>query len=325
MARSTGLGAIFRVQRLRSNAALACETPALTEIDPGVFGEWLAGAVRSGADFVSLGQAHERLSARRSDKILALTFDGATRGVFEHAYPVLRSLQVPFTVFVSPAMHDNGEAPWWIALEALIARNERVSLSVRGQIFRVACRTWDEKSESLDNLVSVLMGFPEPTVRRAVSALCEADGIDLEALAGEYLMSWTQIEALAADPLVTVGLLAPECHAAGTAAYDAVQETMLAAKARLAAMTGLAPGHLGFSAGWHGFIEPHHLDIAARAGFATACLPGGGVLLYEEPGEFLSLPRFLLSNHPGVMHEANAICGVTLMHFAGERKAVTAA
>jgi len=323
--RSTGVGAIFRVQRLRGGASLFCETPALTEIDPTLFAEWIGCVVRSGADFVSLGQAHERLSARRPGKIFALTFDGATRGVFEHAYPVLKSLGVPFTVFASPAMHDKREVPWWIALEALIARCDRMSISVRGQVFRVTCRSLDEKSESLDNLVSVLMGFPEHTVHRAVSALCEAEGIDLCDLAGEHLMSLEDIGVLAADPLASIGLLAPDCHAAGSAAYDAIREDMLSAKARLADITGCEPRHLGFSAGWHGFIEPHHLDIAAKLGFTTACLPGGGVLLYEEPGQFLSLPRVLISNHPNVMHDVNAICGVTLMHFASERRAISAA
>ncbi len=323
--RSTGLGAIFRVQRLRGEASLFCEAAALAEIDPTPFAEWISGAVRSGAEFLPLEEVHRRLSLRSPGKIFALTFDGATRGVFEHAYPVLKSLSVPFTIFASPAMHDNREAPWWIALEALIARCERMSLSLRGQVFRVTCRSSEEKSESLDNLVSVLMGFPEHTVRRAVSALCEAEGIDLHELASEYLMPLEDIRALAADPLASFGLLAPDCHAAGGAAYDLIRDTITSAKTRLVEITGYELRHLGFSAGWHGFIEPHHLDIAAKAGFTTACLPGGGVLLYEEPGQFLSLPRVLISNHPDVMHEVNAICGVTLMHFASERRAISAA
>ena len=59
---------------------------------------------------------------------MCLTFDGATRDLMIIGYPVLARHGVPFTVYVPTAFPDGLGEAWWLALEAVIARNDRIAL-----------------------------------------------------------------------------------------------------------------------------------------------------------------------------------------------------
>ena len=72
--------------------------------------QWLARRY----DIVSLGEMVQRLSSGRSLRgLAALTFDDGYDGVFTQAWPVLRQLGVPATVFVVSDRPDRQEAFWW--------------------------------------------------------------------------------------------------------------------------------------------------------------------------------------------------------------------
>lgn len=63
---------------------------------------------------IPLAEVVERLVGGRSLKgAAALTFDDGYGGVFAHAWPLLRSLGLPATVFVIAGSPDRGDAFWW--------------------------------------------------------------------------------------------------------------------------------------------------------------------------------------------------------------------
>jgi peptidoglycan/xylan/chitin deacetylase (PgdA/CDA1 family) len=261
-------------------------------------------------DIVTLDEARRRLSqGAGAPHFISFTIDGAMRGVLTSALPVLKKHNVPFTLFVSPVQHDEKLLPWWLALEALVHRTPRLSLAVRGQVFRAACHRPEEKAEALDNLIPLLMAHPEPAVRRSIQAVCEADGVDLDAIAGEMLLDWAEIRGLAQDPLVTIGQLASECHGAGASAYDSVRESLRRDRARLGEAVGKGIRHIGFSAGWSGLVEDRDLEIVTALGFSSASLPEGGVAIAGGASRCAVLPRLCLSNAPYVLLEAQGLAG----------------
>ena len=63
---------------------------------------------------VSLGEMVARLSGGQSVRgLAALTFDDGYGGVFSHAWPILRELGVPATVFIVAERPDAQQAYWW--------------------------------------------------------------------------------------------------------------------------------------------------------------------------------------------------------------------
>lgn len=86
---------------------------------------------------VSLGDLLGRLRGGRSLKrVTAITFDDGYEGVFEHAWPLLRSLGVPATVFVVAERPDRRDAFWWdhpdIAHHATAGGRERWLTDLKG-------------------------------------------------------------------------------------------------------------------------------------------------------------------------------------------------
>ncbi len=61
-------------------------------------------------------------------RFVCLTFDGGYKDLMTSAYPVLSRHGVPFTVYVPTAFPDGLGEAWWLALEAVIARENRLSL-----------------------------------------------------------------------------------------------------------------------------------------------------------------------------------------------------
>lgn len=313
-----GEGVIFAVRRVvnegDSAGMLGCRDLALAALDAGLLEEFIEGCLLAGTDIVSLDEARHRLSqGAGAPHFVSFTFDGATRGLLNGALPVLKKHGLPFTVFVSPVQHDEMQLPWWLMLEALVLHTPRLSIAVRGQTFRAACHTPEEKAETLDNLVPLLMVHPEPAVRRAILAVCEADGIDLDAIAAETLMNWDEVRALAAEPLVTIGQLASECHGAGLSAYDSVHESLRRDRVRLGETLNKGPRHIGFSAGWTGLVEERDLEIVAGLGFSSAALPEGGLAIAGGVARCAVLPRMCISNAPHVLLEAQGLAGTGIV------------
>jgi peptidoglycan/xylan/chitin deacetylase (PgdA/CDA1 family) len=74
-------------------------------VEPSKFAQQLAGLRARGFQFISLAAA---LACHRDgtcppDRAVVLTFDDGFASVFEHAWPVLRREEIPFTVFVNTA------------------------------------------------------------------------------------------------------------------------------------------------------------------------------------------------------------------------------
>ena len=88
---------------------------------------------RSRVDLVSLDEMHRRLTEgdfRR--RFVCLTFDDGYRDVLQWAYPILRKHEVPFALYIATSFPDRIGELWWLGLEAVIARNERIGL-LRGR------------------------------------------------------------------------------------------------------------------------------------------------------------------------------------------------
>ena len=202
-----GVGAILTMHHVRPPRPDRFQPNRLLEVTP----RFLAGVVRdirrSGLDIVSLDDMHRRLGEGDfSRRFVCLTFDDGYRDILQWAYPILKEADVPFAIYVPTSFPDRLGELWWLVLEAVIARNDRVGLVINGRDRIFDCGTVAQKRALYDELYWWLRAQPSETeLRSIVRSLAAFYHVDVAAFCGDLCMSWAELAELAADPLVTIG------------------------------------------------------------------------------------------------------------------------
>ena len=139
------------------------------------------------------------------NRFASLTFDGGCKDVIASAYPVLSKHGVPFTIYLPTAFPDGLGEAWWLALEDMIARENRISLVIDRKERRFSTGSTSDKYQTYEFLVSWMRTLPPQDLTFAINDLCTRYSVDLAALSRGLSMDWDDLAKLAADPLVTIG------------------------------------------------------------------------------------------------------------------------
>ena len=126
-----GAGVVLRFQRVRPRRGDRFQPLKSTEITPEFLDRTIRALKRWKYDIVSMDEACRRaVTMPPPRRFVCLTFDGAYKDLITSAYPVLSRHRVPFAVYVPTAFPDGVGEAWWLALEAVIARENRISLVI---------------------------------------------------------------------------------------------------------------------------------------------------------------------------------------------------
>ena len=129
-----GVGVILTLHHVRPRRPDAFQPNRLLEVSPGFFSRVIAKLRRSGLDLVSLDEMYRRLTERDFQRRFAcITFDDGYRDLMQWAYPVLRKHDVPFALYIPTSFPDRIGELWWLALERVIAENQRIGLMIDGR------------------------------------------------------------------------------------------------------------------------------------------------------------------------------------------------
>ena len=135
-----------------------------------------------------------------ANRFVCLTFDGSYKDVIDWAHPVLRKHGVPFTVYLPTAFPDGVGEAWWLALEELIARENRLSMVIDRKERRFATSSTEEKSQTYEFLASWMRTLTPADISLAINDLCTRYSVDLLALSRSASMDWDHLARLAVDP-----------------------------------------------------------------------------------------------------------------------------
>ncbi len=114
--------------------------------------------------------------------------------------------QLPFALYIPTSFPDRLGELWWLALEAVIAQNDRIGMVINGDSHFFDCRTVADKREVYDQIYGYLRSIKtEDELRHAVRDLAARHKVDIAAFCRDLCMDWREIIALATDPLVTIG------------------------------------------------------------------------------------------------------------------------
>ena len=288
-----GVGAILTFHHVRPARPDRFQPNRLLEVTPRFLTRVVKYLRRSRLDVVSLDEMHRRLSKGDfSRRFVCLTFDDGYRDTLQNAYPILKAAGMPFAVFVATSFPDRLGELWWLALEAVIARNDRVGLMIEGRNQTFDCATTAEKRALYDELYWwVRKRQTEDELRAFVRNLAACYSVDIKAFCGELCMGWEELATLAADPLVTIGAHTVNHAMLAKLPKEAVRSEMDLSRSVIEAALSVRPQHLSYPVGDKTSAGPREFAIAGELGFKTAVTTRPGVLFPQHRKHLTALPR----------------------------------
>jgi peptidoglycan/xylan/chitin deacetylase (PgdA/CDA1 family) len=290
--RAGGAGAILRFERVRPARSVAFQPRRAHEITPDFLDRTIRALKRWKFDIVGMDEVHRRaVSLKQPKRFVSLTFDGATRDLMTFGYPVLAKHGVPFSVYVPTAFPDGLGEAWWLALEAVIARNDRIAFMMDRVEKRFEIADLDEKVRLYDFLQHWLRSLGPEDLSASINDLCKRYSVDLAAVSREMSMSWDDLAKLGADSNVTIGSMTVNSPVL-TSLKDAAAAREIS-MGRAVAQTAFHRDimHFAYPFGDRASFNRQHVTLAREAGFASAVTALPGVILPEGRSNLHALPR----------------------------------
>ena len=287
-----GAGVILRFARVRPRHTGRFQPLRSDEITQQFLDRVIHALKRWNLDIVSIDEVCRRAVTLASPRrFVCLTFDGGYKDVVSSAYPVLSRHGVPFTVYVPTAFPDGVGEAWWLALEAVIAREDRLSLIMDREERHFNIASAVEKSELYAFLDRWMRSLPPSDLSLAINDLCSRYSVDLATLSHDASMDWHDLAMLAADQRVTIGAATvnyPVLSNLGDA--EALREMTMGAAVIETALDRQIR-HFAYPFGDAASWQRKHAAMAAEAGFTSAVSTVPGVVRNAGRSDLDALPR----------------------------------
>jgi peptidoglycan/xylan/chitin deacetylase (PgdA/CDA1 family) len=292
-----GVGAILTLHHVRPPRPDRFQPNRLLEITPRFLESVIHLLRRLRLDLVSLDEMHRRLTeGDERRRFVCITIDDGYRDTLEWAYPILKRHEVPFALYIPTSFPDRLGELWWLAIEAVVARNTRISLLIDGKEQGFDCASVADKRHVFGGLYRWARGFArEDDLRRAVRDLSARYQVDIASFCAELCMGWDELAELAADPLVIIGAHTVNHVMLAKVPDKTARSEMEMSRAVIEAALAVRPDHLSYPVGDSTAAGPREFRIAAALGFKTAVTTRPGVLFPAHRDHLTALPRISLN------------------------------
>ena len=282
-------GIVVTLHHVRPKQPSPFDPNALLAVPPEFLDRFLGHFKARGWRFVSVDELIGAGPVSESRRI-AVTLDDGYRNNAEHAWPVFRRHNVPFTIYVCPGFCDRSAELWWEALERIIAGTQTLFLAGEGPAGELPTRNVAEKQRAFRLWTEWLTReADELRQRSAIRALAAKYGLDLSALARELVMDWDEVRAIAAEPLCSIGAhTMTHAALARVSPQDALRE-MADSADRIEAEIGSRPSTIAFPYGYPAAASSREADLAEQAGFSGSFTTQPGYV--PRSGSRHGLPR----------------------------------
>lgn len=217
--------------------------------------------------------------------LAVVTFDDGYAGNLSCVLPVMRRLDLSFTVYVATAVLDSGERFWHddLACSLLTRGRGPVIMGTSQGVLRYTpgygAPAW--RWARINQVLEAIKQLPAQE-RRSI-----ADSLDGRYLVPELrMLTRPDLVSLYRDPLVTIGNHTRGHELLDQLSLDEARETIIEAQRELAACTGATPRHFCYP---NGNYRPDTVQLVEELGFntATTTMPG----FWADPARRFDVPR----------------------------------
>jgi peptidoglycan/xylan/chitin deacetylase (PgdA/CDA1 family) len=263
------------------------------EITPEFLDVVLTELRHEGFDIISLDAVLDRTrsNAATGRPFAALTFDDGYRDNVEHAWPVLRRHNAPWTLFVTTDYADGQGRLWWLELEQAIARLDRVVHRGNDEVLDLPSRTIAEKGAAFEAIYRHLRAGPEERLRAVTANLAAQAGVDTSGLTANLCLGWDELQTLAREPDVLIGAHTLSHPILAKCDETTAMREIAESKALLERRLGRPIRHLAYPFGDASAVGPREFRLARQADYVTAVTTRPAHVFPEHAAHPHALPR----------------------------------
>jgi peptidoglycan/xylan/chitin deacetylase (PgdA/CDA1 family) len=294
-----GVGVVFMLHHVRPRDGREFQPNHHLEVEPSFLRATLSYLRACDIDIVTMDEVHRRLASKDfARRFAAFTLDDGYRDNRDHALPVFREFDAPFTVYAVSDFASGTGRLWWVAMERAIAKADAIEAKIGGRKTRMEAKTPAEKQAAFDQLHEWLRALPsEHDVLREVASLCDRHGIDENAISRELCLSWDELKAFANDPLVTIGAHTITHPNLAKQREEVALNELKTSREWLEAALGRPVLHFAYPYGDNVAAGPREFALAKAAGFKTAVTTRPGMIYPESADHMTALQRVSLNGN----------------------------
>ena len=231
------------------------------------------------------------------ERAVAITFDDGYEDNALVAWPILRELGLPATVFLTTDYIGATGGIWLNRLHFALRRTPLDRLQapevLGAEAAELPLRSPDERSSAAHLLVDALYRLPPGERKTLTERLIERLRVDLAASSpmpsALRFLSWDQVREMAAGGLITFGSHGCSHSIMSRLGDGGLREELAASKVAIERETGRSVRHFAYPNGAEGDWDERAVRLLPELGYATAVTMRRG--LVEAGGNPFELPR----------------------------------
>ena len=289
----TGLATIFTLHRVHPFEEGKLSVNENMKITPEFLENIILELKSKDYSFINLDRLHDILEKNENtEKQIVFTFDDGYKDNYDLAYPILKKYNIPFTIYITTSFPENTAVLWWYVIEDLIMENDEILLSNNE---KYTCQTQEQKVDTFLNIRKKIISLdPEILLERLESLLTNYE-INWIKKCNELALSWSQIEELSRDNLVTIAGHTMNHYPLNRLSESKIRIEIEQANKLIETKIGKLVNHIAYSFGGRSEINQREINVVKGLGLKTAVTTRNGNIYPEHKNFLESLPRIMLT------------------------------
>lgn len=260
-------------------------------IKPDELARFVEVANKKGWCFLSLDEFVGQLLLNKTpEKALALTFDDGYLDNYSLAYPVLKSFDVPFCIYLTSGFIGENIVPWWYKLETVLESAPEV-LAPNEARYKL-----DTIGAKNDAFMEIRNGFmSSQAIANKFSEWLDGLYETTEGYAERLFMNWQEVEALKNSSLVTLGAHTHTHPVLSNLDSKKSYQEIKRSKEVIEGKISKSVEHFAFPFGGYGEVSQREINFTKKMGFKSAVTTRYGVVHSERGFDLFELPRVFFS------------------------------
>ncbi len=213
---------------------------------------------------------------------VAITFDDGYRDNFTCAFPILKKLGIPATIFLATGCIDSGEIPWYDQVRLAFKLTVRSSVSLQASGGPSAgLGTVAQKVEAMERTLAWLRSLDEPSRHRALAEVFQELGVPAGLNLRNTMLRWEDIRFMAKQG-ITFGAHTVTHPVLAGLSRERLQEEIGGSKRMVESRLQHPVRHFAYPFGKHADFSGQAKDVVREAGFETAATTVFGINGQED-------------------------------------------